>query len=128
MKLKKNSDPRIKANNKHDKKTYSRLTFRMRHSEMKCFKSFCDEKKYSYNNFLVTAIKDRIEKETGKSFDDLLQEPEELENPKEPKNPEDEEYTEEPEDQKELLTSGQDTKAPKKEPMNRKYSRFYILV
>lgn len=78
MKYKKNSDARIKANNKHDRKTYSRLTFRMRHLEMKCFKNFCDNKKYSYNNFIVTAIKEKIERNTGKSFDEFLKESEEI--------------------------------------------------
>lgn len=92
-----------KAKNKYNKTAYRQVCLQIKPDIMDLLNIHCKNFSYTRNSFITQAIKEKIERDTGKSFD---------------------EFFKEPEDQKELLTSGQDTKAPKKEPMNRKYSRL----
>lgn len=62
----------LRANIKYDKKTYSRLQLKMRHLEMQYFKKFCKDRKYTYNGFLKMALQEKIERETGRTFQELL--------------------------------------------------------
>lgn len=73
---KKNSEARIRANNKYNKKNYSRTPVSLKHKEMYILNSHCQEFGYSKNGFIVQAIKEKIERDTGKSFEEFLQEKE----------------------------------------------------
>lgn len=91
---KKNSDARIRANNKYNKKNYTRTPISLRHNEMNVLNAHCEKHGYSKNGFIVQAIKEKIERDTGKSFDEFLkeqqqeQDPDEPKDTKEPKSPE----------------------------------------
>lgn len=63
-----------KAKNKYNKTAYRRITVHLKPEVMEVFNKHCEEFSYTKNNFIIQAIKDRIEKETGKKFDDLMSE------------------------------------------------------
>ena len=63
-----------KAKNKYNKTAYRRITVHLKPEVMEVFNKHCEAFSYTKNNFIIQAIKDRIEKETGKKFDDLMSE------------------------------------------------------
>ncbi len=62
----KNSEARLKANAKYNKKAYERTTITMKPEEMKKFTKHCEEFGYSKNGFMVLAIKEKIERDENK--------------------------------------------------------------
>ena len=60
-----------KAKNKYNKTAYRRITVHLKPEVMEVFNKHCEAFSYTKNNFIIQAIKDRIEKETGKNFDQL---------------------------------------------------------
>ena len=63
-----------KAKNKYNKTAYKRISVHLKPEVMEVFNRHCEAFSYTKNNFIIQAIKDRIEKETGKNFDELLKE------------------------------------------------------
>ena len=70
------SEAQIRAKNKYDKKTYSRTTLSLKHKEMDILNKHCEKFGYSKNGFMVKSIQEKIERETGKTFEELLKETE----------------------------------------------------
>ena len=64
----------IKANHKYNKKAYKRVSLYIKNDEMVVVEDFCKNKNYSKNNLFVESVREKIEKETGKNFDDLMSE------------------------------------------------------
>ncbi len=75
-----------KAKSKYNKKNYVRTLITLRHKEMNILNNHCQKYGYSKNGFILQAIKDRIEKDTGKSFDEFLKEQQQEQDPEEPKD------------------------------------------
>ena len=73
---KKNSNAKIRAVNRYNKKTYSRTTISLKHSEMEILDKHCEKFNHSKNGFIVKSIKQNIENESGKTFEELLKETE----------------------------------------------------
>ena len=63
-----------KAKNKYNKTAYKRISVHLKPEVMEVFNRHCEAFSYTKNNFIIQAIKDRIEKETGKNFNQLLAE------------------------------------------------------
>ena len=63
-----------KAKNKYNKTAYRRITVHLKPEVMEVFNKHCEAFSDTKNNFIIQAIKDRIEKETGKNFDQLAAE------------------------------------------------------
>ena len=63
-----------KAKNKYNKTAYKRISVHLKPEVMEVFNRHCEAFSYTKNNFIIQAIKGRIEKETGKNFDELLKE------------------------------------------------------
>ena len=71
---KKNSDARLKANNEYNKRAYKTFNLRMKPYQNIVFSEYCKMYKYGKNEFLIAAMKEKIERDTGKSFDEFLKE------------------------------------------------------
>lgn len=63
-----------KAKSKYNKKAYSRTHISFKPSEMAVLNMHCEKYGYSKNGFVVQAVKEKIEKDTGKSFEEFLKE------------------------------------------------------
>ena len=70
----KNYQSKIKANNKYAKKTYFRATFYTKSNEYNIIEQFIKNNHYTTNGLVVSAVKEKIERMTGKKFDDLVKE------------------------------------------------------
>ncbi len=68
------SKSQINANHKYNKKTYKRVSLYVKNDDMKVIEDFCKNGNYSKNNLFVESVREKIEKETGKKFDELLKE------------------------------------------------------
>ena len=64
----------IKANHKYNKKAYKRVSLYIKNDEMAVVEDFCKNKNYSKNNLFVESVREKIEKETRKNFDQLAAE------------------------------------------------------
>lgn len=67
----KNSPARLKANNDYNKRAYKSFNLRMKPYQMEIFSNHCERFNYGKNQFLITAMMEKIERETGKNFDQL---------------------------------------------------------
>ena len=65
------SKSQIKANHKYNKKAYKRVSLYVKNEEMTVIEDFCKNGNYSKNNLFIEAVKEKIERETGKNFQDL---------------------------------------------------------
>jgi len=74
--MRKNSIARIKANNKYNKKAYKQFNAKLKPFQMKILESYCSTSEYSKNNCAILAFKEKMERDTGKSFEEFLQEKE----------------------------------------------------
>ncbi len=72
----KNSQARIKASNKYVKKAYKQFNVKLKPYQMEILENHCNRNNYSKNNFAVLSIQEKIERETGKTFEELLKETE----------------------------------------------------
>lgn len=68
------TDPKTKAKRKYNEKSYKRVSLYLKNEEMSIIEDFCKNKNYSKNNLFVESVREKIEKETGKNFDDLMSE------------------------------------------------------
>ena len=66
------SKAQIDANHKYNKKTYKRVSLYVKNEEMTIIEDFCKSGNYSKNNLFIESVKEKIERETGKIFQDLL--------------------------------------------------------
>lgn len=57
----KNSEARIRANNKYNAKAYDEVKFRVKKGEKERFQLFLGERQYSLNNFVNSCISHCIE-------------------------------------------------------------------
>ena len=71
---KKKATSQTRAKSKYNKKNYSRTPISLKHNEMSVLNNHCEKYGYSKNGFIVKAIKEKIERDTGKSFDDFIKE------------------------------------------------------
>ena len=71
---KKNSDARLKANNEYNKRAYKTFNLRMKPHQNCIFSEHCKKYNYGKNEFLILAVKEKIERDTGKSFDEFIKE------------------------------------------------------
>ena len=65
-------DSKSKAKRKYNEKTYKRVSIYVKNEEMTVIEKFCKDKNYSKNNLFIESVKEKIERETGKNFQDLL--------------------------------------------------------
>jgi len=63
------SSAQIKANHKYNKKNYKRVSLYVKNEEMDVIECFCKNNNYSKNNLFIEGVKEKIERDTGKSFD-----------------------------------------------------------
>ena len=70
----KNTPARLKANNNYNKRAYKTFNLRMKPQQMEVFSKHCERFNCAKNQFLINAMIEKIEKETGKNFDDLMSE------------------------------------------------------
>lgn len=68
------SSAQIKANHKYNKKNYKRVSLYVKNEEMNIIENFCKNNNYSKNNLFIEGVKEKIEKDTGKSFDEFIKE------------------------------------------------------
>lgn len=68
------SSAQIKANHKYNKKNYKRVSLYVKNEEMDIIEDFCKNNNYSKNNVFIEGVKEKIERDTGKSFDEFLKE------------------------------------------------------
>ena len=68
------SSAQIKANHKYNKKNYKRVSLSVKNEEMDIIENFCKNNNYSKNNLFIEGVKEKIERDTGKSFDEFLKE------------------------------------------------------
>jgi len=59
----KNSDAKIKANNRYTEKTYDRLSIYIPKGQKEIIKSYADKQNKSLNGFIVDAIEKEIKKD-----------------------------------------------------------------
>lgn len=88
--MNKNNESKTKAKRKYNEKSYKRVSLYIKNEEMDIIEEFCKNNNYSKNNLFIEGVKEKIERDTGKSFDEFLkeQEPEEPKDTKESKSPE----------------------------------------
>lgn len=70
----KKATSQTRAKSKYNKKNYSRTPISLKHNEMSVLNNHCEKYGYSKNGFIVQAIKEKIERDTGKSFEEFLKE------------------------------------------------------
>lgn len=63
-----------KAKNKYKKTAYRQMNLQLKPELMEVFSKYCKEFSYTKNNFITQAIKEKLERETGKNFDQLAAE------------------------------------------------------
>ena len=68
------TDPKTKAKRKYNDKSYKRVSLYLKNEEMAIIEGFCKNKNYSKNNLFIESVREKIEKETGKNFDQLAAE------------------------------------------------------
>lgn len=68
------SSAQIKANHKYNKKNYKRVSLYVKNEEMDIIEDFCKNNNYSKNNVFIEGVKEKIERDTGKSFEEFLKE------------------------------------------------------
>lgn len=66
------SKSQIKANHKYNKKAYKRVSLYFKNREMTVIENFCKDRNYSKNNLFIESVKEKIERETNKNFDELF--------------------------------------------------------
>ncbi len=64
-------DSKTKAKRKYNEKTYKRVSIYVKNEEMTVIEDFCKNGNYSKNNLFIESVKEKIERETGKNFQDL---------------------------------------------------------
>lgn len=65
-----------KAKNKYNKTAYKRISLLIKPLLMDVLNNHCNKFEYSKNGFIAKSIKETIERETGKTFEELLKETE----------------------------------------------------
>lgn len=70
----KKANSQTRAKSKYNKKNYVRTPISLRHNEMNVLNNHCKKFGCSKNGFIVQAIKEKIERDTGKNFDEFLKE------------------------------------------------------
>ncbi len=68
------SSAQIKANHKYNKKNYKRVSLYVKNEEMDIIEDFCKNNNYSKNNVFIEGVKEKIERDTGKSLEEFLKE------------------------------------------------------
>ncbi|MGN1044027.1 MAG: hypothetical protein ACI4PR_04430 [Acutalibacteraceae bacterium] len=63
-----------KAKSKYNKKAYLRTHISFKPLEMAILNMHCEKYGYSKNGFVVQAVKEKIERDIGKNFDEFLKE------------------------------------------------------
>lgn len=63
-----------RAKNKYNKTAYRQLNLKLKPKIMDVLNRHCEVFSYTKNNFIAQAIKEKIERETGRTFDELLKE------------------------------------------------------
>ena len=76
------SEAKQRAKKRYEGKTYKRLTLLFKLNEFKILDKFCKINGYTKNGFTVSAIMKRIEKETGKTIEELQKDYEKLDDPR----------------------------------------------
>lgn len=66
------SSAQIKANHKYNKKNYKRVSLYVKNEEMDIIEDFCKNNNYSKNNVFIEGVKEKIERDTGKSLEEFL--------------------------------------------------------
>lgn len=65
---------KTKAKRKYNEKTYKKVSVYVKNNEMRIIESFCKDRNYSKNNLFVESVKEKVQRELGKSIDELLKE------------------------------------------------------
>ena len=76
------SESRKKANRKYDKKNYTYYSIKLRNESKLLLDKFCKLNGYTKNGFSVGAIFEKIERETGKTIEELQKDYEKLDDPR----------------------------------------------
>lgn len=61
-----------RAKNKYNKTAYRQLNLKLKPEIMEALNKHCEAFSHTKNSFITQAIKEKIERETGKNFQDLL--------------------------------------------------------
>ena len=63
-----------RAKNKYNKTAYRQLNLKLKPEIMEALNKHCEAFSHAKNSFITQAIKEKIERETNKNFDELLKE------------------------------------------------------
>ena len=66
------SEAQKRAKDKYNKKAYKQFNVKLKPFQMEILEEYCNKYEYSKNNFAILALKEKMEKDTGKSFDEFL--------------------------------------------------------
>lgn len=72
------SDAQKRAKNKYNKKAYKQFNVKLKPFQMKILEDYCNKYSHGKNSFAILALKEKMERDTGKSFDEFLKESEEI--------------------------------------------------
>ena len=68
------SEAQKRAKDKYNKKAYKQFNVKLKPFQMEILEEYCNKYEYSKNNFAVLALKEKMERDTGKSFDEFIKE------------------------------------------------------
>lgn len=85
----KSSDAKIRANRKYTEKNYKKVSTYFSISDMEVINRYCQKFNFSKNGLIVQAVKEKIERDSGKSFDEFLKEQQQEQEPEAPEEPKD---------------------------------------
>lgn len=68
------SEAQKRAKNKYNKKAYKQLNVKLKPFQMEILENYCSTYNFSKNNFAILSLKEKMERDTGKSFDEFLKE------------------------------------------------------
>lgn len=63
-----------KAKNKYNKTAYKQINLQIKPNIVSILDNHCKHLSYTRSSFIVQAVKEKIERDTGKSFDEFLKE------------------------------------------------------
>lgn len=83
------TEKKKKSNKRSQDKNNKRFGIIMKKSEGETLEKYLKDNSYTVNGFIVQAVKEKIERDSGKSFDEFLKEQQQEQEPEAPEEPKD---------------------------------------
>lgn len=68
------TDAQKRARNKYEKKAYKQFNLKLKPFQMQILDEHCEKYQYPKKEFAILALKEKMERDTGRSFDEFLKE------------------------------------------------------